>query len=188
MASIWMFGCGLGGGQPVGHQSQLAVAEQLILSGQVTQGYRIIDEVNERKIRSPKVRLDVADGYFEVNALLKAEQSYRDAISQGAEVEGLIGLGRVSLARNEAAEARKHFQAALERSENNLAALNGLGVAFDLDGQHAQAQQLYRRVLDVNPVHVDALNNYGLSLVLQGSVQTATRVLTDLTESNLDNP
>ena len=185
---IGVVGCGFGGAQPVGHQAQLAVAEQLIASGQVTQGYRIMDEVGERQIRSPAVRLDVADSYFKVDALLKAEMLYRDAIAQGAFVKGSVGLGRVSLARNEAAEARKYFQAALEKSDDNASALNGLGVAYDLDGAHAQAQEIYRRILDADPINVDALNNYGLSLVLQGSVQTATRVLTDLTESNLDNP
>ena len=180
--------CSGGGAQPVGHQGQLAVAEQMIQNGQYSEGYAILDEVAEREITSPKLRLDVADTYFNVDALLKSEDLYREAVQGGAFAAGTIGLGRVALARNEAAHARTYFTSVLAKEPNNIAALNGLGVSYDLDANHAQAQVHYRQVIALDRTNTDALNNYGLSLILDGSVQNAASILTDLTESNLDNP
>ena len=56
-------------------------------------------------------------------------------------------------------------------------AYNGLGVAYDLSGQHQAAQKVYRDALAFAPDSMLLRNNLGLSLALAGEHQDAIELL-----------
>ena len=184
---IALSGCELSGNQAVGHVGRLAVAEQFLLNGNYDKAYALLDAVTEDRSQSAKVWLDVGDLYLRNTAFLKAERAYIKAGEAGDEVGSRLGLGRVSLARNDHADAVAHFDAVLQRDPQNARALNGLGVAADLRGAHFEAQQHYRRAYRMDSSNLDPLNNLGLSLILGGNADAGVSVLTDVARSNRDD-
>lgn len=187
-AVILLASCGLSGTQQVGFQSRIDVGARMLQSGQHASGYRLLDQVAAEHAGSSEADLRIAEAYLDNSAFAKAETAYHNAARNGAGQGAVIGLGRVAIARNKPDMAIQHFSTVLSADPLNLAALNGMGVAFDLKGQHAQARAEYNKVLAVNPAHVDALNNLALSNVLGGSGETAVAILQDLTGSQLNDP
>ena len=93
--------------------------------------------------------------------------------------DAALGLGRVKLA-SDPAGAVPLLKRVSEQDPRNVAALVDLGVAMDLQGQHANAQQSYRRALAIDPERLAANVNLGLSLALSGSPQQAVVILQPL--------
>jgi tetratricopeptide (TPR) repeat protein len=65
----------------------------------------------------------------------------------------------------------------LANNSNDVPAHNGLGVAFDLAGQHEAAEAAYRAGLAVAPDSMLLRNNLGLSLALAGRHQESIAML-----------
>jgi Flp pilus assembly protein TadD len=96
----------------------------------------------------------------------------RDSHSVGAQ----IGLGRLRIATDPAA-AEKLFLGALQSDPRNTTALNDLGVARDLENNHAGAQEAYRQALGVDPQMSAAVVNLALSMAMTGKGDEAVRML-----------
>lgn len=175
------------GAQDVGYQPRIGVGKQMLLNGQLSRGYRLLDAVEADHKESAKVQIALGEAYLDAAAFLKSEAAFNKAIKRGESRAGTLGLGRVALARNNHRKAKTYFSSVLEKDADNLVALNGLGVAHDLAGNHIQARLHYQQVLDIDPVNLDSINNMGLSLALNGDAQQAIKLLTDLTRSQLDD-
>jgi Flp pilus assembly protein TadD len=65
---------------------------------------------------------------------------------------------------------------------SNLEALNALGVAYDLLGDHAAATGTYRQALAMVPASNAVRNNLALSLALQENFAEAVQLLRPLAE------
>jgi Flp pilus assembly protein TadD len=187
-ALLALASCDFSGSQQVGFQSRIDVGARMLQSGQHASGYRLLDQVAAEHAGSAEAGLAIAAAYLDARAFAKAENAYTSAARSGAGPRAVVGLGRVALARNAPDQAMRHFSAVLEKDPGNLAAINGMGVAHDLKGQHATARAEYNRVLTIDPTHVDALNNLALSNVLGGSGETAVAILQDLTGSQVNDP
>jgi Flp pilus assembly protein TadD len=174
--------------QPVGYESRVSVAERMLERGQFSGAYTLLDDVSSDHATNGAAHARVGQAYLNNRAFNKAEASFRSAIQLGAQTKGYIGLGRVALARNDASNARKIFLAVLQDDLGNVDAMNGIGVAYDLVGQHDLAREQYMRILQLHPGRVETLNNLALSHVLGGDAAYAASILHDLTESQLDDP
>jgi Flp pilus assembly protein TadD len=107
----------------------------------------------------------------------EAETSYTKLLQQDPQsVPALIGFGRLRL-RSHPEQARQLFQAALAREPRNTIALNDLGIALDLLGDHAAAQTEYRHVLGLDPRSQAAEVNLALSMALSGRAAEAAVML-----------
>lgn len=179
--------CELGGAQDVGYEARVDVAERMLERGQFSGAYTLLEAVSSDHANSGAAHVRVGRAYLNNRAFSKAEASFRQAIQLGERTKGEIGLGRVALARNDASKARGIFMAVLERAPENFDAMNGIGVAFDLTGEHARAREQYADVLQAYPGRVETLNNLALSHVLGGSAAFAAEILRDLAESQLDD-
>jgi len=84
-----------------------------------------------------------------------------------------LGRGRAALALGRLHQARQAMQCALEIEPGNPAALNGLGVISDLEGQDEAARQYFGEALDNDPGNTAAANNLALSLLAAGDPQAA---------------
>jgi Flp pilus assembly protein TadD len=110
----------------------------------------------------------------------EAQANYALALgADPASVEAQIGLGRLSL-RSDAKRAQVLFLGALRRDPNNKVALNDLGIAYDLQGDHVKAQESYRRALGSDPGMHAAEINLALSMALNGRAPEAVQMLKPL--------
>ncbi|MGH6915612.1 MAG: tetratricopeptide repeat protein, partial [Geminicoccales bacterium] len=87
------------------------------------------------------------------------------------------GYARTLLALNRPDTAILHYRSALAANANDIQSYNGLGVAYDLNGQHEAAQAAYRDGLAIAPDSMLLRNNYGLSLALSGQHEEAIKLL-----------
>jgi len=110
----------------------------------------------------------------------EAEVSYAHALKDDDKsVEAQIGLGRLSL-RTNARQAQVLFLGALQHDPSNKVALNDLGIAYDLQGDHLKAQESYRRALGSDPAMHAAEVNLALSMALNGHAPEAVQMLQPL--------
>ncbi|MBW4092055.1 MAG: tetratricopeptide repeat protein [Proteobacteria bacterium] len=110
----------------------------------------------------------------------RAEASFRQALTADpAALPARIGLGRVLL-RTDPKSAAAQFRAVLAVQPVDAAALNDLGIARDLRGQHLAAQNAYRAALAATPDLRAAQVNLGLSLALSGHAAEGVRMLRPL--------
>lgn len=168
-------------------REQIAVSERFLTAGNYREGYKILDTIAAQNAGSKETALGLADAYFRHGALLKAVGFYGEAVRLGAARRGMVGLGRVALARNDGTAAAANFERVLARKPDDIDALNGLGVAFDLQQRHDQAQAYYYQVLSLAPSDAHAHNNLALSLLLSGDGAGAYARLTQASQSNIDN-
>jgi Flp pilus assembly protein TadD len=87
-----------------------------------------------------------------------------------------LGIGRCDLKRN-APQAEADFTAAVQDDPGNAAALNDLGIARDLEGNHSGAVQPYQQALLVDPGNTATEVNLGMSLALAGDGNDALQYL-----------
>ncbi|MFT5968690.1 MAG: Flp pilus assembly protein TadD [Yoonia sp.] len=185
IAAIGLAGCDLSGTQPVGFQARVDVAERMLLSGQYDNAYRLLDEVSADNNGRAEAQLSIGNAYLRNRALFKARNAFNQAIQKGSPVDGQLGLGRVALAQNDSRLAFEKFDLVLVKHPTNKVALNGRGVAFDLQGEHQRAIAEYKKLLAIDPTNLDALNNLALSHAIGGLGHEAVGILQDLTESQL---
>lgn len=97
-----------------------------------------------------------------------AISSYEQALrSQKDQPRAKIGLGRLRLASNPV-EAERLFLEVLQKDPRDTAALNNMGIARDLQGNHAGAQAAYRQALGINPEAHASQVNLALSMAMSG--------------------
>ena len=156
--------------------------------------------VGEEALRdgSPQLALQVAQGLLarspdDVPALLiqgdAATQLGQNADANAAflhvlklrpdSVHAKVGLGRLRLG-TDASEAVALFQDVLRQEPRNLNALNNLGIARDLLGQHREAQGSYRQARAIDPGNTAAQVNLALSLAMSGNSADALRLIEPL--------
>jgi hypothetical protein len=70
-----------------------------------------------------------------------------------------------------------HYEVALKQVPHDIQVHNGLGVAYDLTGDHQTAQRVYRDGLAIAPDSMLLRNNLGLSLALAGEHEDAISLL-----------
>jgi len=63
-----------------------------------------------------------------------------------------------------AADAARHYRAAISRCPDHTEALNNLGILLEAEGNTGEAERCYRRALEIRPDNVDACFNLGLLL------------------------
>ena len=94
-------------------------------------------------------------------------------------VPALLGLGRLRLASDPVAAAAL-LRRALAIAPTTLAATTDLGIALDLQGQHAAAEAAYRRALALTPGLAAPRVDLALSLAMRGQGVRAVALLHDL--------
>jgi len=98
----------------------------------------------------------------------QAAQAYQAALKiDPKNVMALRGLANAELEFEDPAAAVQNLQTA-ETIQPDWRNRNSLGVAYDMQGNHAAAQAAYRSGLALAPDNLQLTNNLGLSLALSG--------------------
>ncbi len=91
--------------------------------------------------------------------------------------EARIGVANSLLATGRLDEAIKQFQALIADMPHEPRVYSGLGVAYDLQGNHSQAQLYYGMGLEVAPGNTATKNNLAVSFALEHDFATAIELL-----------
>jgi Flp pilus assembly protein TadD len=161
-------------------QPGLNVARAAMSSGSPDVAAKIAEGLLARNPQDIGALLSQGDALAAMNRPNEAVTSYAKALAldPGA-ASAKIGVGRLRLA-TDPAQAELLFLSVLEREPRNAVALNNLGIAHDLQGDHASAQNAYRRALAADPAMRAAEVNLALSLALNGQATNAAQILAPL--------
>jgi Flp pilus assembly protein TadD len=156
------------------------VARAAISSGSPDIALNVSNAILAGKPDDVPALLSKGDALSLLGRFSEAEESYAHALeADHKSVEAQIGLGRLSL-RTNAARSQSLFLGALQHDPGNKVALNDLGIAYDLQGDHIRAQDAYRRALGSDPAMHAAEVNLALSMALNGRASDAVRLLKPL--------
>lgn len=115
----------------------------------------------------------------------QAAEAFRTAIFQAESApsatarpapEAAHGLGNALVSMNQPKAALTQYEYAIVEREDPRT-YGGIGVAYDMLGQHGAAQAYYRTGLETAPNNLNLLNNLGLSLAVTGKHDDAIDVL-----------
>jgi hypothetical protein len=95
------------------------------------------------------------------------------AIANADGAEAALAEGRAYLAANNAVQAISAFRLALTADSGSVAALNGLGIAYDRLGRSDLARRHFEMALAIEPEAADIAYNLGWSLHLAGEHRAA---------------
>jgi Flp pilus assembly protein TadD len=158
----------------------LNVARAAMEGGSPDLALKVSTAILAKEPRNVPALLAQGDALSALGRTDQAEATYTAALAADpGSVDARIGLGRLRL-RSDPAGAQVLFLNVLEREPRNKVALNDLGIAYDLQGQHAGAQDAYRRALGVDLRMQAAEVNLALSMALSGQAGDAVRLLKPL--------
>jgi Flp pilus assembly protein TadD len=153
------------------------VAEAALAAGVPQVALNVARGVLSKEPHNTAALLSEADALAALGRQAEADASYAKLLTVVPDsVPALIGLGRIRL-RQDPAQAQTLFLSALQREPRNTIALNDLGVALDLQGDHEGAQASYRRVLGLDSRSRAAQVNLALSMALSGHAVEAVEML-----------
>jgi Flp pilus assembly protein TadD len=180
-SAVALSGCGLfPAARPPGAQFTLHVADAAMAAGAPDMALRVAEIVLRRDPHDVSAMVAKGQALYAMGADDRALAAYRQAVAADpSNPKAQIGLGR-ALIRSDPGAAEAAFLVALAQQPDNRVALNDLGIARDMLGQHAEAQTSYRQALALAPESVDVQTNLGLSLALSGDRTSAVRLLQPL--------
>lgn len=117
----------------------------------------------------------------EAEAVLRRAARVRDAAAE-------YNLGAVLDRRGRLAEARTHYERALEIDPFYARAMNNLGVSLDRNGQIEAAVAMLRRATEAAPENAEAFSNLGSALIGARRLPEAIRALETSIALDPDSP
>jgi Flp pilus assembly protein TadD len=158
-------------------QPGVDVAEAALRGGSPQTALQLAGNVLTHDPQNEAALVVQGDAFTELGQAEQARQSYELALKRNPQSVGAeIGLGRLQLGTNPS-HAEALFLQALQHEPRNTIALNDLGVARDLQGNHAGAQEAYRQALGIKPDDNGAQVNLALSMAMSGNAGDAVRIL-----------
>jgi Flp pilus assembly protein TadD len=166
----------------LGTEGRLQLANAALSGGDTDSALGLLRQAVQADPRSIEAQRALADAYYAAGAFPEAEQAYRELGKLEGEAGGyhLLGLARVALRRGDLPIAIARFEQARRAGAQDLRAINGLAVAYDLSGRHREAQALYAHLLAQDPTNRAARNNLALSLALSGDLKASVNRLSPL--------
>lgn len=97
--------------------------------------------------------------------------------ARGDNLESRLAIARLCEGQGDTSQARRIYEAALERDPKNSLASHRLAVLAARAGKHGEAETHFQRALAMTPQDAALLSDYGFWLYLQGQHDEAQRVL-----------
>lgn len=159
------------------------IADTALRSGDAESAVGLFQEATLTDQGSLPAALGLGEALLVVGRDLEATRAFERAMAIAPQaLEARYGYARAMIAINRPEVAADQLRALVDEAPTNMAALNALGVAQDLLGDHAAAEGTYRQALTVMPASEAARNNLALSLALQDRFKEALDLLRPLAE------
>lgn len=127
--------------------------------------------------------LKLGEAYMNSERFDDAKKTYEEALPIDENDEVKKQLGRLYLMTGQPDPAISIFEGIILVHKDDIKALNGLGVAYDINKNHRRAQEYYQRALAINEDNDQVKNNLGLSLAFEGRYDEALKLLQPLGEA-----
>ncbi|WP_298284131.1 SPOR domain-containing protein [Acidocella sp.] len=155
----------------------LNVADAAIASGNPGMALSVSQSVLQSDPNNIDALVHEGNAYYALNRCEPAKAAYQLALKYDPHAsEAETGLGRC-LIKTDPVQAIAALQAAVADDPGNAAALNDLGIAYDLTGNFAAAVDPYHKALLADPAMTAVEINLGLSLALSGHGEDALQYL-----------
>ena len=130
--------------------TDLRLARSALEGGDAAMAASLFGRVLNNDPESVPARLGLADSLYLSNELEQARQAYQRLLASRQELRAAtLGLARIDIRQRKPESAIVHYEALLAKEPGDTLAMAGLGVAYDLLGQHARAQAVYRKGLEI---------------------------------------
>lgn len=127
--------------------------------------------------------LKLGEAYMNAERLDEAKKVYEEALPIDENDEVKKQLGRLYLSTAQPDTAISIFEGIILVHKDDIRALNGIGVAYDIKGDHQTAQSYYQKALNINEENTDIKSNMGLSLAFDGRYEDSLKLLQPIGEA-----
>jgi Flp pilus assembly protein TadD len=183
IAALWLSACASTTSSLSPDQPGVDVARAALRGGSPQIALQILSGTLAKDPGNEAALVLQGDAFTILGQYDQAQASYSSALNRHpGSVGAETGLGRILLTHDPAG-AEKMFLDVLTHDPRNTAALNDLGVARDLRGDHTGAQEAYRHALGIDPQLSAAQVNLALSMAMTGNATDAVRLLRPMAES-----
>src|ERR1700677_2369261 len=163
-------------------KQEAPVGDAALLAGSPDLALRMADETLSHDPADAAALVRRGLALTALGRLEEARESLRKVVARQAHhVQALLALGRVQLPVDPA-EAAGLCQTVLTQDGRNAAALNDLGIARDLQGNHTEAEAAFRSALAAKPDMSAAQVNLALCLAMRGQGAEAIGLLRPLAD------
>jgi Flp pilus assembly protein TadD len=171
-------GAAPGGPKPI--DTSMRIGDAAMQAGMPDVALRVASADVGKNPRNATALAQEGDAYLTLGRNTEAEAAYTRALRiEPSNTRARIGLAMLLL-QSDPAKAEDGFARVAAQAPGQAEALNGLGVARDLQGDHAKAQVAYRQALAIGTDSHSAQVNLGLSLALSGDGNAAIAILSPL--------
>lgn len=161
----------------------LDVARAALSSGSPLVALNVTTGILATRPRDVATLLVQGEALVSLGRETEAEANFAKALEiEPGSIDGRMDMGRLRI-HTAPAQAQTMFLSILHDSPRNKAALNNLGIVYDIQGNHRAAQGAYRQALDVDPMMQAAEVNLALSMALTGHAADAVSILRPLASS-----
>jgi Flp pilus assembly protein TadD len=177
-------GGGLAPGNSAARSESLSrLGETALQTGETESAASLFEQAALIDGRNVRALLGLGNALLALDRDLDASRAFERALAVQADLpEAHYGYARAMIGIQRPEVAADHLRAVLKSRPNETAALNALGVAYNLLGQHELATGTYRQGLALAPTSVPLRNNLGLSLALQERFPDALATLRPLAD------
>ena len=164
-------------------ESLTRLGQTALQSGEIEQAASLFEQATLTDGRNVRAALGLGDTLLAAGRDLDASQAFERALKVQPDLpEAHYGYARAMIGIRRPEVAVDHLRRLTESRPSDTAALNALGVAHDLLGEHQLATQTYRKGLAMVPASVPLRNNLALSLALQEQFPEALEELRPIAE------
>ena len=162
----------------------MRLADTTRQSGDLAQAVGLYQRAAQLDPKNPNPLLALGSIYAQLQMPKDAATAWAAALNLNPKnSEALRGLANAQIQTGDTAGAIRNLQAA-QAIQPDWRNENSLGVAYDINGDHAAAQKAYKDGLALDPNNLQLTNNLGLSLALTGNYDQAIPLL----ESSAKDP
>lgn len=181
--AVWQAGCNHLAREDWEQSSLIRAGDRMQAAGDTASAINIYKSaLDKNPPHKLPLYLKLGEAYVNAGQLDEAKKVYEEALPWDEEDEVKKQLARLYISTGQPDAAIPIFEGIVLVRKDDVMALNGLGVAHDVRGEHQVAQEFYRKALIIYEKNDEVKSNLGLSLAFEGRYEEALKWLQPIGE------